>query len=70
MMTMDRWFDCSAAVRDLQYRPIVSFKEEWPKTIVWFKKNWLPVFQQSSKGLAGLYKGTERKIDIQSAKMD
>jgi nucleoside-diphosphate-sugar epimerase len=67
MMSMHRWFDCSAAVNDLGYRPIKSFSEEWPATIKWFKKHWLPDFERSSKGLAGLYQGTQKKIDIQAA---
>lgn len=44
MMTMHRWFECSAAVRDLGYKPIKSFREEWPRTITWFRENWLPIF--------------------------
>lgn len=67
MMTMHRWFDCSAAVRDLGYRPVKSFREEWPKTIEWFREHWLPVFAKSDKGIAGLYANTQRKIDIQTA---
>ncbi len=68
MMTMHRWFDCSAAVKvrmtvllkkqfwlvlmalqDLGYKPIKSFREEWPVTIKWFRQHWLPVFEKSSK---------------------
>jgi nucleoside-diphosphate-sugar epimerase len=49
MMTIDRWFDISNAKRDLKYTPITSFKEEWPKTIEWFRKNWLPVYFKNKK---------------------
>jgi nucleoside-diphosphate-sugar epimerase len=69
MMTMNRWFDCSAAVRDLGYKPILSFQTEWPNTIDWFRKNWLPGFEKSSKGVVGLYANTQRKIDIQAGKV-
>jgi nucleoside-diphosphate-sugar epimerase len=72
MLTMHRWFSISNAERDLHYKPIVSFKSEWPKTLVWFRENWLPVFrrdQARSKGaVAGLAKQTQDKIDIQAGK--
>lgn len=67
MMTMHRWFNCDAAVKDLGYKPIKSFREEWPVTIAWFREHWLPGFERSSKGVAGLFSGTQRKIDIQAA---
>lgn len=68
MLTMHRWFDISNAKRDLGFEPIVSFKEEWPRTIEWFRKNWLPQFQASKKGVLGLFSNTQNKIDIQAGK--
>ena len=35
-------------------------------TTEWFKKHWLPTFQ--NKGMTGLYKGSEDKIDVQAGK--
>ncbi|MDP2436871.1 MAG: NAD-dependent epimerase/dehydratase family protein [archaeon] len=64
MLTMHRWFGIENSIRDLHYQPILSFKEEWPKTIQWFREHWLPVFLQSHQGLTGLYGNTQRKIDI------
>jgi len=69
VMTMHRWFDCSAAVKDLGYHPIVSFQEEWPRTIAWFKQHWLPEFQKSQKGIVGLYKNTEKRIQMQAGEI-
>jgi len=69
MMTMDRWFNTSAAAKDLKYRPILDFKKEWPNTIKWFRENWLPKFKQSQKqnrSWFGLYKPTQDKIDVQA----
>ena len=67
MMSMNRYFAWTNAERDLHYKPIVSFREEWPKTIAWFREHWLPIFEKSNKGMTGLYSGTQRKIDIQAA---
>jgi nucleoside-diphosphate-sugar epimerase len=36
MMTIDRWFDISNAQRDLDYKPIVTFKEGWKQTTEWY----------------------------------
>jgi len=72
MLTMHRWFSIANAERDLGYKPIVSFKEEWPKTLLWFREHWLPTFRrqhEASKGaLLGLAKQTQDKIDIQAGK--
>lgn len=43
---MHRWFDISAAERDLKYEPIVPYSVGWPDTLVWFKAHWLPTFDQ------------------------
>ena len=69
MLTMHRWFTIDNAVRDLKYKPILSFKEEWPATIQWFRENWLPVFLKSHQGLSGLYANTQKKIDIASSNL-
>ena len=44
MLMIHRWFDISAAERDLGYKPVYTFEEGWEKTLVWFKKNWVPQF--------------------------
>lgn len=66
MLTMHRWFDVSAAVKDLNYSPIIPFAEGWEDTLAWFKGNWLPGFDRRA-GVTGLASGTQRKIDIQAA---
>lgn len=67
VMTMHRWFKIDAAVRDLQYRPIVAWREGWPDTLDWFRTNWLPKFRVE-RGIAGIAGQTQRKIDIQAGK--
>jgi nucleoside-diphosphate-sugar epimerase len=46
MLVIDRYFDISAAKKDLQYEPLFSFEEGWADTITWFKENWLPVYNK------------------------
>jgi len=36
MLTIDRYFDVSDAVRDLGYAPIVDFERAWDRTVNWF----------------------------------
>ena len=60
-----RWFNITAAETDLSYQPIVTFKDGWEDTLIWFKANWLPTFD--GKGFIGLYQGTEAKIATQVA---
>lgn len=64
VLTMHRWFDIKAAEEDLKFEPIIGLREGWDETIVWFKENWLPL-QTKSKGLGGISKTTQKKIDIQ-----
>jgi len=64
VLTMHRWFDIKAAETDLKFEPIIGFREGWDETIVWFRENWLPK-QSKSKGLGGIAKTTQSKIDIQ-----
>ncbi|CAM9896702.1 unnamed protein product [Sphacelaria rigidula] len=45
MLTIHRWFDISAAERDLGYKPIVKFEEGFPKTLEWLKEDWLPKYK-------------------------
>ncbi|CAN0200960.1 unnamed protein product [Ectocarpus sp. 6 AP-2014] len=45
MLIIHRWFDISAAERDLKYKPIVTFEEGFSKTIAWLKEDWLPTFK-------------------------
>ena len=47
MLVIDRAFNIQAAVKDLKYEPIISFKDGWDETIAWFKSNWLPGFVRS-----------------------
>ena len=42
MLLINRYFDISAAKRDLHYEPVISFEDGWSQTITWFKENWLP----------------------------
>lgn len=49
MLTMHRYFSIARAKRDLKYEPIISFDEAWPSTILWFKENWLPKFEDKKK---------------------
>ena len=46
---INRYFDISAAKKDLNYEPIIKFEEGWAMTIEWFKKNWLPKYLESNK---------------------
>ena len=46
MLIIDRYFSTENAKRDLQYKPLISFEDGWPKTIEWFKVNWLPEYQK------------------------
>ena len=64
VLTMHRWFDISAAEKDLAFKPIIEFREGWDETIVWFRENWLPN-QRLGKGMFGIAKSTQNKIDIQ-----
>merc|ERR1719183_2914629 len=64
VLTMHRWFDIKAAEKDLNFQPIIGFREGWDETIVWFKENWLPK-QAESKSLFGIAKQSQDKIDIQ-----
>jgi len=70
VMTMHRWFRISAAERDLNYKPIVPFKEGWQDTIKWFRKFWLPGYleRRSNTNIIGIAAQSQRKIDIQSGK--
>lgn len=42
MLIIHRWFDISAAERDLKYKPIVTFEDGFAKTLAWLKEDWLP----------------------------
>jgi nucleoside-diphosphate-sugar epimerase len=73
VLTMNRWFDISAAEKDLEFKPIIGFREGWADTIEWFKQYWLPDFraaQANTKGflasLLGIAARSQSKIDIQA----
>ncbi|UPR04493.1 steroid dehydrogenase [Chloropicon primus] len=44
MLMIHRWFDISAAERDLKYAPVLSFEDGWKDTLAWFKQNWMPLY--------------------------
>ena len=44
MLMINRYFDISAAKKDLKYEPLIEFEEGWASTIDWFKANWLPKY--------------------------
>jgi len=68
VLTMHRWFDISAANRDLEYEPIVAYEVGWPDTLRWFRDHWLPTFSaKHSMGLAGISDQSQAKIDVQAA---
>lgn len=45
MLTIHRWFDISAAERDLKYKPLVRFEDGFAKTKQWLKEEWLPKYK-------------------------
>lgn len=47
MLVINRYFDISAAKRDLKYSPLIEFDKGWNDTIKWFKENWLPNYLNS-----------------------
>ena len=62
---MHRWFDISAATKDLQFEPIIPYEEGWTETIAWFKEHWRPTFAIDDRVL-GIADQSEAKIKIQS----
>lgn len=46
MLVIHRYFDISAAVKDLKYEPLIDFDAGWNETIEWFRRNWLPTFYE------------------------
>jgi len=42
MLVIHRYFDISAARKDLGYKPLFTFEQGWGKTMEWFKKEWAP----------------------------
>jgi nucleoside-diphosphate-sugar epimerase len=46
MLVIHRYFDISAAKRDLKYKPLIQFADGWKQTIQWFKANWLPTMKK------------------------
>ena len=49
MLVINRYFDISAAKKDLKYEPLIEFEQGWADTISWFKANWLPKYKASLK---------------------
>lgn len=49
MLVINRYFDISAATRDLKYAPLISFEDGWRETVLWFQQNWLPKYLEARK---------------------
>ncbi|EDQ92651.1 uncharacterized protein MONBRDRAFT_13409 [Monosiga brevicollis MX1] len=69
VLTMHRWFNISAAERDLKYQPIIPFEAGMIDTTEWFKVNWLPGFSTSGRSV-GIAQQSEAKINVQAAGTD
>ena len=52
MLLIHRYFNISAAERDLNYHPVKTFQKGWEETKVWFKEHWLPEFQTKKQSKA------------------
>ena len=67
---MHRWFNVDLAKEELDFEPIIPFREGWNDTIDWFKQNWLPAFQARQKAgtarFVNISGTTEDKINIQA----
>ena len=46
MLVIHRYFNISAAQRDLKYEPLIQFTDGWKQTVEWFKVNWLPTIKK------------------------
>merc|ERR1711871_363546 len=53
VLTMHRWFAIDDAVSDLGFSPIIGFREGWKDTADYFKRTWLPKFNEG-RGSGGL----------------
>jgi nucleoside-diphosphate-sugar epimerase len=49
MILINRYFDISAAKKDLHYVPLKTFDEGWKITIEWFRNSWLPKYKEIVK---------------------
>lgn len=50
MLVINRYFDISAAERDLKYTPLITFERGWAETIEWYRLNWLPKYLAGKGG--------------------
>ena len=69
VLTMNRWFDITAAETDLKFTPIIPYNKGWEDTIQWFKQFWLVDYMKDKKyksGILGIAKQSQTKIDIQA----
>ena len=61
MLMINRYFDISAAKRDLKYEPVIDFEQGWTSTIDWFKQNWLPKYIEQRDKANAVSSNTEKK---------
>jgi len=55
MLTIDRYFDISDAVRDLKYAPLIDFDRAYDRTLNWFQLHdafWRACAEATSQGKA------------------
>ena len=57
MLTIDRYFDISDSVKDLNYKPLKNFDEAWDGTLAWFNKHEAYWRQCAKASLAGANAG-------------
>eukprot|EP01063_Lacrimia_lanifica_P039293 TRINITY_DN8606_c0_g2_i1.p1 TRINITY_DN8606_c0_g2~~TRINITY_DN8606_c0_g2_i1.p1 ORF type:complete len:398 (+),score=160.62 TRINITY_DN8606_c0_g2_i1:105-1298(+) len=66
MLVIHRWFDISAAQKDLKYEPIIPFNRGWEDCLNWFHENWLPKHKaKGASGYGAIAKTSEEKINAQ-----
>lgn len=67
---MHRWFKIDNAITDLEYEPIISFRDGWDDTAEWFEEHWMPSFRDrvaaGNVKFSKISASTEDKIDIQA----
>ena len=41
MLVINRYFDISNIMKDIGYKPIITFEQGWSDTIHWFRNCWM-----------------------------